>query len=68
MLDRDLVRAAREARPGLWLAGGLGPLNARQAIAAFGPELVDASSGLETSPGVKDREKLKAYLEGVKHG
>jgi indole-3-glycerol phosphate synthase / phosphoribosylanthranilate isomerase len=67
-IDGNLVRAASAARPGLWLAGGLGPESVRQAIDVFKPELVDAASGLEASPGVKDREKLKAFIEGANHG
>lgn len=67
-LDETLAKAASEARPGLWLAGGLGPDNVARAIEAFAPELVDASSGLESSPGAKDPDKLKSFLKGAHHG
>lgn len=67
-LDGGLVKAAQAARPGLWLAGGLGPENVRGVIEEFGPELVDAASGLEAAPGRKDRDRVKAFLEGAKHG
>lgn len=48
------------------LAGGLGPGNVAAAISAVGPWGVDASSGLESSPGVKDAEKVRLYVERAK--
>ncbi len=44
------------------LAGGLGPENVHDAIAAVRPWAVDASSSLETAPGVKDHDRVRAYL------
>ncbi|HVA32027.1 MAG TPA: bifunctional indole-3-glycerol phosphate synthase/phosphoribosylanthranilate isomerase [Gaiellaceae bacterium] len=45
------------------LAGGLGPGNVRHAIAAVRPWAVDASSSLETEPGIKDHARVRAYIE-----
>jgi indole-3-glycerol phosphate synthase/phosphoribosylanthranilate isomerase len=45
------------------LAGGLGPENVRAAIEAVRPWGVDASSSLETEPGVKDHARVRAYIE-----
>jgi indole-3-glycerol phosphate synthase/phosphoribosylanthranilate isomerase len=45
------------------LAGGLGPENVRDAIAAVRPWAVDASSSLEVVPGVKDHARVRAYIE-----
>jgi indole-3-glycerol phosphate synthase/phosphoribosylanthranilate isomerase len=45
------------------LAGRLGPGNVRAAIARVRPWGVDASSGLESAPGVKDHEKVRAYVQ-----
>jgi phosphoribosylanthranilate isomerase len=60
-------RAAAEARDGrVMLAGGLGPENVAAAIAAVGPWAVDASSSLELSPGVKDHERIRAYVEATR--
>lgn len=59
-----LAAAARQRGP-LWLAGGLCPDNVRQAVRALAPELVDASSGLESSPGLKDPAKLSRFFEEV---
>lgn len=48
------------------LAGGLTPANVADAIAQTGAELVDASSGLESAPGVKDIAKIKAFCEAAR--
>lgn len=58
-------RAAR-ADGRVVLAGGLGPENVAQAIAAVRPWAVDASSSLERSPGVKDHELVRAYVEAAR--
>ena len=60
-----LTRAARvEGR--LVLAGKLAPENVRQAIEAVRPWAVDASSQLEVEPGVKDPERIRAFVEAVR--
>jgi indole-3-glycerol phosphate synthase/phosphoribosylanthranilate isomerase len=48
------------------LAGGLGPENVAEAIAAVRPWAVDASSSLEASPGVKDHQRVRAYVEAAR--
>ncbi len=48
------------------LAGGLGPENVRDAIAAVRPWGVDAASSLEREPGVKDHDKVRAYVEAAR--
>lgn len=49
----------------LMLAGGLTPDNVGEAIAQARPAAVDASSGVESAPGVKDIEKMKAFISAV---
>jgi indole-3-glycerol phosphate synthase / phosphoribosylanthranilate isomerase len=44
------------------LAGRLGPDNVREAIRAVRPWAVDAASRLETKPGIKDHEKVRAFV------
>jgi indole-3-glycerol phosphate synthase / phosphoribosylanthranilate isomerase len=58
------VAAATEGR--VVLAGGLGPENVRDAIAAVRPWAVDASSSLETEPGVKDHARVRAFVEAAR--
>jgi indole-3-glycerol phosphate synthase/phosphoribosylanthranilate isomerase len=48
------------------LAGGLGPENVADAIAAVRPWAVDASSSLEVSPGIKDQARVRAYVEAAR--
>jgi phosphoribosylanthranilate isomerase len=48
------------------LAGGLGPDNVRAAIAAVHPFGVDASSRLETEPGVKDPSRIADFIREAK--
>jgi len=47
----------------LVLAGGLGAHNVRAAIEAVQPWAVDAASRLESAPGIKDHEKVRAFVE-----
>ncbi|MBD3662297.1 phosphoribosylanthranilate isomerase [Sulfitobacter sp. TSTF-M16] len=47
------------------LAGGLTPDNVGQAIAMTGARQVDLSSGVETSPGVKDAALMSAFCQAV---
>jgi indole-3-glycerol phosphate synthase / phosphoribosylanthranilate isomerase len=56
--------AARDGR--IVLAGRLAPENVREAIAAVQPWAVDASSQLEVAPGVKDPERIRAFVEAVR--
>ena len=47
------------------IAGGLTPANVGQAIAETGAPLVDVSSGVESAPGVKDVDKIAAFLKAA---
>lgn len=47
------------------LAGGLTPDNVTGAIRATGAPLVDASSGLESAPGVKDVDRIAAFCKAA---
>jgi phosphoribosylanthranilate isomerase len=50
----------------LWtLAGGLGPGNVADAVRRTGAERVDLNSGVEISPGIKDRNKLFQVKEAL---
>lgn len=62
--DWELLRGHRHPLP--WaLSGGLDPANVAEAARITGATLVDVSSGVETAPGVKDVDKIAAFLKAV---
>jgi len=62
--DWSLLRDQRHSID--WgVAGGLTPANVAQAIAETGAPLVDVSSGVESAPGVKDVDKIAAFLKAA---
>ena len=63
LIARDYRRADW---PPLILAGGLGPDNVQQGIAATAPWGVDVASGVETSPGVKDALRLRTFIHNAR--
>jgi indole-3-glycerol phosphate synthase/phosphoribosylanthranilate isomerase len=63
-IDPALLRAAARERP-LWVAGGITPANAPGIVGELHPELIDVSSGLESSPGKKDHDKLKRLFAAM---
>jgi indole-3-glycerol phosphate synthase len=64
--DPEHLERARAVEGRLVLAGGLGPENVRRAIADTRPWAVDASSSLEASPGIKDHERVRAFVEAAR--
>lgn len=52
--------------PPLLLAGGLKPENVAEAIHTVQPWGVDVASGVESSPGVKDVEHVRVFIENAR--
>lgn len=65
--DWDCAVAAKGRGP-IILAGGLDPDNVASAVARVAPFGVDVSSGVESSPGRKDSEKVKNFIRNAKNG
>jgi indole-3-glycerol phosphate synthase len=64
--DPTHLDRARAAEGRVVLAGGLSPENVEAAIEAVRPWAVDASSSLETEPGIKDHARVRAYVEAAR--
>ena len=64
--DASLLERARALDGRVMLAGGLAADNVREAIEAVRPWAVDASSRLESAPGVKDHVRVRAYVEAAR--
>jgi len=60
----DQARSFGEKHP-LIIAGGLSPENISHAIKVSFPHAVDVSSGVESSPGYKDIDKVSLFLDAV---
>jgi len=56
----------RPTLPPIVLAGGLSPDNVAEAIALVRPAAVDTASGVESSPGRKDPQKVAAFVQAAR--
>ncbi len=48
------------------LSGGLEPANVAEAVRISGARAVDVSSGVEDRPGLKNPDKIRAFLTAAK--
>lgn len=63
--DWSLLAGLQQALP--WgLAGGLIPANVAEAVRITGAPLVDAASGIESAPGVKDPALIAAFCTAAR--
>ena len=64
--DPEHIERARAAEGRIVLAGGLSPENVGAAIEAVRPWAVDASSSLEIEPGIKDHDRVRAFVHAAR--
>ena len=63
-LDWELLSRIRFPNPWL-LAGGLNPENIEEALRVASPDGADFNSGVETSPGNKDKDKISKIIKKI---
>ena len=64
--DWSLVARLTDAGVPVLVAGGLTPANVAQAVKATRPYAVDVASGVESSPGIKDADAVRAFVRNAK--
>jgi len=62
--DWRLIEGRDWARPWM-LAGGLDPSNVFAAVRLTGAAQIDVSSGVESTPGIKDIERIRAFMKAA---
>ncbi len=63
--DWSLLKNVKRAKP-MMLSGGIHPGNVAQAIETVRPDAVDVSSGVETAPGRKDPNLIRAFIAAAR--
>lgn len=66
LIDWNIAREVSEFVPKLFLAGGLSPENVSEAVTLVKPFAVDACSSLESAPGRKDAERVRAFIKAAR--
>jgi len=63
--DWSLLTSIDRTKP-FFVAGGITPENVANAVSQVRPDGIDISSGVEQSPGIKDRDKIRRLFERVR--
>ncbi len=62
------IEAVKHSKVPVILAGGLTPENVGEAIRRVRPYAVDVASGVEVSPGIKNKEKVRGFIAACRSG
>ncbi|PWT88468.1 MAG: phosphoribosylanthranilate isomerase [Blastocatellia bacterium] len=65
VIDWSRAKQVNNLVPKLFLAGGLSPENVTEAIRSVHPYAVDACSSIETSPGKKNHERMREFINAA---
>lgn len=68
LFNWELACRAAQLGQRIILAGGLTPGNVAEAVQRVHPYAVDVSSGVEATPGRKDRAKVRSFIQAAKGG
>lgn len=63
--DWSLLGGRADGLPWM-MSGGLNPENVAKAIRLTGASMVDVSSGVESSPGIKDENRIRKFIEAAR--
>ena len=64
----DRGRAGVDDALRIGVAGGLSPDNVEEAVGRLAPDLLDVGSGVELRPGVKDPDRIEAFISRARSG
>lgn len=67
VFDWSIAREVNKVVPKLFLAGGLSPDNIEEAIETVRPYAVDACSALEDTPGRKNHDRMRDFMETARN-
>lgn len=66
MFDWEVAKTVKYRTKRLFLAGGLKPGNVADAVSLLRPFAVDVASGVESSLGIKDPERIESFIRIAK--